>query len=86
MENANSHSQREKNSTEEESLMAIDTIIIGTLCKLCSEEGVLMPPLHCARVAPSIDLGQPTNRPLEPWRSNLAPNKTPDLPSPDMSH
>jgi len=31
MENANSHSQREKNSTEEESLMAIDTVIIGTL-------------------------------------------------------
>lgn len=31
MENANSHSQREKSSTEEESLMAIDAIIIGTL-------------------------------------------------------
>ena len=55
MENANSHSQREKNSTEEESLMAIDTITIGTLCKLCSEEGVLMPPPpHCARVAPPL--------------------------------
>lgn len=30
MENANSHSQRETNSTEKESLMANYTIIIGT--------------------------------------------------------
>ena len=30
MENANSHSQRETNSTEKEGLMANNTVIIGT--------------------------------------------------------
>lgn len=64
MENANSHSQREKNSTEEESLMAIDTVIIGTLVSAVQWGGSFdtRPPSLCT-CSTSIDLGWfPTNK------------------------
>lgn len=65
MENANSHSQREKNSTEEESLMAIDTIIIGTLVSAMQWGGSFdtRPPPPLCSCSISIDLGRfPTNK------------------------